>query len=253
MLRDNSLRVITMPNRELPLMLRAKISHTHKVITSQFAMALTLEDARSQMVPQVSPRLKVSAMDPTDLTCKTAELPDGTIRCQDAMAMLDKSQVDQTRTASTPLPRLRESAMDPTDLTCKTAESPDGMIRCQDALLAKLERSQADQTRTALTLLSRNFQFATDQTVLEESSAELQVILSPKETDQPMHQSAMAPTPADARSQMEPMDFTRPQELLTQSTDQSATDSTPEDAKRPMEPRTNPSSRLLQLALREER
>jgi hypothetical protein len=98
-------------------------------------------------------------MVPTDLRCRIAESPDGTIKTQSAQEQLGKdldttvSIEPPTRTLELSLNTLShkwaKSAMDLMVPKCKTAECPDGTTRTQSAR----ERLEKDQATTALTEL----------------------------------------------------------------------------------------------------
>jgi hypothetical protein len=116
--------------------------------------------------------LRVSVMEPTDLTCRTAECPDGTIRTQFAEEDQVKRRKETASIDQVLLLRHRESATEPTDLTCRTAECPDGTIRTQsaeeDQVKRRKETASIDQV-PSLRLNQRiskvHLRFAMDLTV----------------------------------------------------------------------------------------
>jgi hypothetical protein len=109
-------------------------------------------------------------MDLMDLTCRTAECQDTTIRTQFAEVDQEKRRRETASKDQEPSLKssLRESVMDQTDLTCKTAESQDTTTRTQfaevDQEKRRRETASKDQEPSLKSSLRESVMDQTDLT-----------------------------------------------------------------------------------------
>ena len=87
-----------------------------------------------------SPKRAAFAMVQTDLTCKTAEFPDGRIKTQSAEELQVKRRREIASIDQAPSHKKRVFAMEQMDPTCRTAESQDGRTRIQFAEVPQAKR-----------------------------------------------------------------------------------------------------------------
>jgi len=93
--------------------------------------SLTPKSIMEVLIP--SPNNKESATELMDLTCRTAEFQDGTIRTQSAEEDQEKRKRETALIDQELSLKCKESVMELMDQICKTAEFLDGTIRTQSA------------------------------------------------------------------------------------------------------------------------